>query len=183
MQAFPYSEAEVIRFLRQQAPELLAHLAPTQRPFWGRLTAPLMVAHLTEWVGRSAGRDPLPLSMPAAYFEHARYWLLSAAPLAHYPELPRLPAPLGPNAALASAVAEFQQALDDFFDYYARHPAATHAHPAFGPLTFGQWLVMHFKHFNHHLMQFGLLPESLLPQRRAGLLLPGSSSNPTSIPA
>jgi hypothetical protein len=177
MQDFPYSEAEISRFLRQRAPELLLRLRPTQRPYWGQMTPPLMVAHLAEWVGRSAGRDSLPGALPAAYFEPARQWLLSPAPLSRYPVRPVSPAPLAHEATLALAVAALRQSLDDFFDYHALYPDATHAHPIFGPLTAGQWLVMHFKHFNHHFMQFGLLPESLLPQRRPELLLPDSPTN------
>lgn len=172
MHAFPYSEAEVVDFLLQGAPELLARLPPTRRPYWGQLTAPQLVAHLAEWMGRSAGRNAVPMLLPAAYFEPIRRWLLSAAPLASYPPLPAPPAPQALDATLTPAVAALRQALDDFFDYHARHPDARHAHPAFGPLTFEQWLIMHFKHFNHHLLQFGLLPESLLPHRRAHLLLP-----------
>jgi hypothetical protein len=174
MHAFPYSEAEVIAFLQRRAPELLLHLPPVQRPFWGQMNAPQMLAHLTEWVGRSAGHN----SMPAAYFEPSLYWLLSAAPLAHYPRRLPPPEPVVHQSALAPAVAALRQALDDFFAYHARHPTATPAHPAFGPLTFGQWLVMHFKHFNHHLLQFGLLPDSLLPHRRERLLLPDSPAHP-----
>lgn len=179
MQAFPYSETEVIDFLRQQAPALLARLTPNQLPYWGQLTPPLMVAHLAEWVGRSAGRDSLSVTRPAADFEPVRQWLLSAAPLKDYPQRPMLPTALAPEAGLAPAVAELRQALDDFFTYHAQHPAAMHAHPAFGPLTAGQWLVMHFKHFNHHMVQFGLLPDSLLPARRE-LLQPTTSSHPQS---
>jgi len=177
MQAFPYSEAEVIDFLRQRAPELLMSVDPTRRPFWGQLTAPQMLAHLTEWVGRSAGRNSLSVPLPAVHFEPIRQWLLSAAPLANYPPLPAPLASLAADATLAPAVAALQQALDDFFDYHARHPAVTFAHPMFGPLTYGQWLVTHFKHFNHHFMQFGLLPYSLLPHRHEQLILPDSPTN------
>jgi len=183
MQAFPYSEAEVVNFLRQRAPEILVYLDPARRPIWGQMMAPQMLAHLTEWVGRSAGRNSLSVPLPTAYFEPIRQWLLSAAPLADYLPLPAPRASLAADATLAPAVVALRQALDDFFDYHARHPAATFAHPVFGPLTYGQWLVMHFKHFNHHLMQFGLLSDSLLPHRRAQLLLPNSSANLNSTPA
>lgn len=154
MPNFPYSEAEITGFLRRQVPALLAHLDPAQAPAWGQMSAQHMVEHLAGAVRLSMGRYSLPTPPAGPALHRMQAHLLADAP---FPPGVR-------NPAMAAASAALLVALDEFFDHYARQPTATAVHPLFGALDFPKWRLFHFKHFNHHLVQFGLLPTSLLPR-------------------
>ena len=163
-----YTEAEIAHFLRYDVPALLTRLDPTQAPAWGQMTPQHMTEHLAGAVRLSMGRynHPAPPAGPA--LDRMQAYLLADAPFppgVRNPMLPATPGPLRlPSLAAAGAVLLLE--LDEFFAHYARQPAATAAHPMFGTLDFKQWRVFHFKHFSHHLLQFGLLPASLFPRAR-----------------
>lgn len=166
MSPFPYSEDEMTDFLRQQVPVLLARLDPAQAPVWGLMSAQHMVEHLAGAARLSAGHYQLPAPEPGAQFDPTHARLLADAPFSRHirnPLLPALPRPLR-LPSLAAAAAELLLTMDGFFTYHAQHPAAAPVHPLFGPLSFAEWRVFHFKHFGHHFLQFGLLAQSLLPR-------------------
>ena len=166
MSSFAYLEEEAVGFLRTEIPVLLARLDPDQAPAWGLMTPQHMVEHLMGAVLLSVGHYRLPVPEPPTYFEVARVRLLSDAPFTpntHNPRLPLAPGPLRlPSLAVASAALLLE--LDGFFQHFEQQPAATPVHPLFGPLSFAEWRIFHFKHFGHHFLQFGLLPQSLLPR-------------------
>lgn len=165
-----YSEAEITDFLRQQVPALLASLDPAQVPAWGQLTPQHMVEHLTGALRLSMGRYDLPAPPPSLALNQAAAFLRTDVPFARHIRNPMMPPTPGPLRlpSLTAAVAGLLLTLDEFFDHYARQPAATAVHPMFGTLVFAQWQAFHFKHFHHHLLQFGLLPASLLPRAAEG---------------
>ncbi|MGI4870865.1 MAG: DUF1569 domain-containing protein [Janthinobacterium lividum] len=163
---FPYSEAEIGAFLQHDVPTLLAHLEPTQTPVWGQMTAQHMVEHLAGALRLSTGRYGLPIPPPSPALDQMQAYLQNDFPFivsASNPATARKPGPLQLQS-LAAAVTAVRLGLNEFFEHYARQPAATAVHPAFGNLNYHQWQVFHFKHFHHHLRQFGLLPDSLLPR-------------------
>ena len=168
MNDFAYSVPEINRFLCHEVPALLARLAPDQAPAWGQMTPQHMTEHLAGALRLSMGRfdHPAPPAGPA--LDRMQAFLQADAPFRPGVRNPTMPATPGPLRlpSLAAAVAALLLELDEFFAHYARQPAATAVHPMFGTLDFEQWRVFHFKHFSHHLLQFGLLPASLLP--RAG---------------
>ncbi|GAB3879169.1 hypothetical protein GCM10028824_42180 [Hymenobacter segetis] len=166
MSDFPYSEAEIIDFLQRDVPRLLVHLGPIQVPNWGQMTAQHMVEHLTGAVRLSMGRYGLPAPPPSPALDEVQAYLQADAPFNISTPNPATARKLGPvhQPSLAAAISLLLLTLDEFFDHYAQQPAATAVHPAFGNLNFRQWQVFHFKHFHHHLRQFGLIPTSLLPR-------------------
>ena len=160
MPAFAHTEAEISAFLRRDVPRLLAHLDPAQPPVWGQMTAQHMVEHLVGALRLSLGQYGLPAPPAGPAIDRMQAFLASAAPFPTNIRNPRMPAVPGPLrlATLPAANTALLLLLDDFFSHYAHQPTATAAHPMFGPLDFGQWQRFHFKHFTHHLTQFGLLP-------------------------
>jgi len=165
MDAFPYAEAEIARFLRADVPGCLARLTPAQVPAWGQLTPQHMLEHLAGALRLSIGRYGLPAPPASPALDRMQAHLLANAPFppgVRNPTMRPEPAPL--RLPSLAAAAEVRLGLDEFFAHYTRQPAATAVHPMFGTLGFARWQVFHFKHFSHHFFQFGLLPASLLPR-------------------
>lgn len=152
--------------MRREVPTLLACLDPSQVPAWGQFTPQHMLEHLAGAVRLSMGHYALPAPPvgPALDLMQARLQAnVPFTPNIRNPMMAPTPGPLR-QPSLAVAATELLLTLDDFFDHYARQPAATAVHPMFGTLGFAQWQVFHFKHFGHHLLQFRLLTESLFPR-------------------
>lgn len=129
-------------------------LSPDARPAWGRMTAPQMVAHITDAFRMAFGELPvtkknLPL---ARHFplKHLIFYVLpfpKNAPTAR--EIISRP-PLAFDAECAQA-----RALIERMDAgVTGHTFA--AHPIFGDLTAAEWGVLGHKHLDHHLRQFGV---------------------------
>jgi len=135
---------------------LLARLAgvrPDEPALWGRMTAPQMLAHLSDTMRITLGdqpccRMPSPLRYPG--LKHVVLYVLP------WPK-GRIQGPpeafvAGPTswsvdlATLEALVARFT----------ARGPSGTWPeHPLFGPLDGPEWGVFSYRHFDHHLRQFG----------------------------
>jgi hypothetical protein len=55
---------------------------------------------------------------------------------------------------LEAAIAQLQNTVAAFFE---SNPHPTTIHPVFGPLSFDEWILLHYKHVTHHWNQFELL--------------------------
>ena len=132
----------------------LARLDPSQAPVWGRMTSPSMVAHLCDQ-----------MRMP-----------FNDKPSARSPGVPRnfllrqlvlylLPWPKGtvqgpPEAfhtepgILSDDLATLRQLVDQFVS--APPDRNWPDHPNFGHMSRRDWGVFCYRHFDHHLQQFGV---------------------------
>ena len=143
-------------FLRNDVAPALARLQPDTPALWGGMRAQEMVEHLLAAVALSTGRLQLDFAAPAdaarlrVFLEtdmampknYMNPLLVNGLPPLRFPSLAEA------NAAL---LAELQRFLDD------AGSTDIHAHPIFGPLDHDAWDRVHYKHFRHHLMQFGVL--------------------------
>ncbi len=128
-------------------------LTPDTPRRWGRMTAPRMVAHLTDQMTHCLGDvpcRPVPGILRWALLRHAAiYWI-------PWPK-GRLQGP--PDAFVTepgvweSDVARLVSLLERFG---AGDPAgAWPDHALFGPMRGSDWGFFCYKHFDHHLRQFG----------------------------
>src|SRR5215213_1228121 len=123
------------------------------RPHWGKMNAELMLAHLVESMRMAIGElAPKSKRLPIRYFPLKQliiYWLPfpKGAPTA--PEL--LPKDTG---TLDRSKGELARLLRLF----AERAKETQwpEHPAFGKLTRNAWGALTYRHFDHHLRQFGV---------------------------
>ena len=128
-------------------------VASGARPRWGKMNAERMLAHLVESVRMAIGEiAPRPKKLPIRYFPLKQliiYWLPfpKGAPTA--PEL--LPKETG---SIDSNRAELARLVRLFSERAAQ--TAWPDHPAFGRLTKQAWGVLVYRHFDHHLRQFGV---------------------------
>jgi hypothetical protein len=129
-------------------------LRPDAMPRWGRLDAPRMVTHLTDQLQHSASDTKLrPRRSPFRYpviKQLAMYWL---------------PWPKGkiraPAAAFVTQPGEWEEdlaTLEALMGRFAQLPAERDwpAHPFFGTMTKSSWARVSYRHFDHHLRQFGV---------------------------
>ena len=128
-------------------------IAPDRRPLWGRMSAPQMIAHLTDQMHHVLGDETVaarhgPLRWPPVRF--ASIYLLP------WPK-GRIKGP--PEAFVTQPkswdrdVRELEALLERFA---ARDLKGTWPdHALFGRMNARDWGVFVHKHFDHHLRQFG----------------------------
>jgi hypothetical protein len=131
----------------------LSRMRPEHPPQWGQMSAPQMLAHLGDQMRLTLGDTPCsPMPSPLRYpgIKHAVLYVLPW-PKGRVQSPPEGFATRPTNwsddlAALEALVARF----------IARGPSGTWPeHPFFGPLSGSAWGVFCYRHFDHHLRQFG----------------------------
>ena len=128
-------------------------LSPDAVPRWGKMTAPQMLAHLTDWMVMAKG------DLPTRPFKG----ILNYSPVKQL-AIYWLPFPKGVPTAreLISRAPEEWSAERATLRRYMESFETMHpdgiwpAHPAFGMLTPAAWGVLGYRHTHHHLTQFGV---------------------------
>jgi hypothetical protein len=133
--------------------ERLARLAPDSTPQWGSMTAPKMVAHLTQSFRSAIGELKVaPRFLPLHYLPFKQvviFWFPMPKDAPTAPELLTLePTDWEPDVAR----------LQDLMRRFAakRPDSEWPEHGAFGRLTGVQWGVLMYRHADHHFRQFGV---------------------------
>lgn len=146
-------------FLYQGVTEALAALAAGTPAHWGRMTAQQMVEHLSWSYAVSTGRRVVQCPIPEAKREAWKQFLFDNRPMLREFRNPALVDGLPPlrHEGLGDAVVALRSEADEFRQQAAATPDVRHMHPVFGPLNAEEWARAHYKHFFHHLLQFGLV--------------------------
>lgn len=137
---------------RDEIVQRIARLAPDARPTWGRMTAPQMLAHMTDALRMALGDLPTRSKRLPLRYAPLKQLIVYLVP---FPKN-------APTAReLVSRVPEAWEAERDaccalIERFGAESPSrAWPEHPAFGSLSARAWGVLGYKHFDHHLRQFG----------------------------
>jgi len=136
---------------REALLQRLRQLQPSSKPRWGTFTAPRMVCHLADSLRVGFG-DLSAKRIDTFPRRTLIKWLVVYSPLTPPPgKIQTAPEMLttGPTT-WAKDVATVEELI--------RRMATTSmsaAHPFFGPLTHEGWGRLTWKHFDHHLRQFG----------------------------
>ncbi len=154
------TKAEQYQFITEKVPALLEGLTPETKPLWGIMTAQHVLEHLKLTIHGSVGKIKLPLLQAEEKVPRSYAFLMSDKPLFRNVKLPFTsndkPPPLH-YANFEEAKAKLLAEIPKFYAYYQEEPEARNMHPFFGNLNFEEWQVFHYKHFTHHLTQFGLI--------------------------
>lgn len=134
--------------------ERIDRLGADSRARWGRMSAGQVVVHLSQSLRMATGELVCrprggPLSFPPL-----RWLIINVLP---FPKgVPTAPELL--EGTPAEALEEDRRTLRGLLDEVAsRGPgAAFPAHPAFGTMSGQQWGILIYRHFDHHLRQFGV---------------------------
>jgi hypothetical protein len=129
-------------------------LEPDAPARWGRLTAPRMVAHLSDQIRQTLGEIEVPARRTPLSWPIVRTLMMFWLPwprgrIKGSPEIFQTPPALWSDdlTALETLMARF--VTDPGRD---RWPG----HPYFGPMTREEWGRFSWRHFDHHLRQFGV---------------------------
>lgn len=132
----------------------ISMLQPDATPRWGRLTAPLMICHLSDQLRIALGQ--LPARPRRSILRYAIFRELA---------LYMLPWPQG-NVEGASEMfstppAQWPEDIMTLRGLMGRLVEEEHRgrwpdHPIFGHMSRGDWLALTRRHFDHHLRQFGV---------------------------
>lgn len=128
-------------------------LKPDQAPLWGRLTAPKMVAHVSDQLRMAMGEIASAPQSRVLSVRPAAWLMIYVIPWPHGAK--------GPRESFTTSPAEWQhdvEALKVLVDRLPQWepPGDWPVHPLFGPLTRRDWGAVSYKHFDHHLRQFAV---------------------------
>jgi hypothetical protein len=127
-----------------------AKLSADTTPRWGQMNAPRMMQHVTDGLRMAMGELVIPPKDSPLKFPPLR-WLVIHGPFPWPKGAPTAPELLAPPhgdwpqlcASLEAALARVSSPM-------------TAEHPAFGKLSPRDWGVLVWRHFDHHLRQFGV---------------------------
>lgn len=146
-------------FIRNEFFKHLNALKADTPALWGKMNALQMIEHLIEFVGLSYEKIIFPLCVPEDMVEKYQAFLFSEKMFRENTKAPTQVMPEEPiptrYTSISEAIDELQIAVDQFFNYFKDNPERKTMHPAFGWLDHSGWMVLHYKHFHHHLRQFG----------------------------
>lgn len=145
-------------FITNDAFRFLESLSAIQKPLWGIMTPQHMVEHLIYILENSSDKRQLNLMIPKDKVERSKAFLMSNRSLPvnfKFPLLPQDGLVALKFENLEAAIAGIKNELDYFLSYLDRDGFAEVVHPFYGALNKEELLTFQFKHFTHHLRQFG----------------------------
>lgn len=150
-------------FLTRTAPEFLRMLEPGQSPVWGEMSPGHMVEHLIYITENCRGVREIPLLIPEEELPKYKGFLMSRYGFTRNFKFPLLPE----SGLLPLTYRHYGEALDaltdeleNFFDYIDDPDFEYAPHPFYGPMSREEAIMFQFKHFLHHMMQFGFDPDT-----------------------
>ena len=154
------------QFLRNLFVPLLQDIPTETKPAWGKMTLQQMIEHFAESVGIASGKIVhTDIITPAANLDKMRAFVESDKPFRENtgnPLMPETPAPVR-NSSIEEALKELQEEIDFFFAVFEKNNLQVTRNPFFGDLNYEQNVQLLYKHAQHHLKQFGVVPGPLSP--------------------
>lgn len=148
-------------FLQNEVPSILVRLNDDAQPVWGLMTPQHMLEHLIVTFKMSIGRIKIPVISKEEDFPRLKAYLMKDSPMRR-----SVPSPTGKNelqplraASLDEAKEKLIKETEHFLAFMKVQPDFVSDHPFGGPMTAEEWLLFHRKHFKHHFIQFGLIPD------------------------
>ncbi len=148
-------------YLMSEAMVALEKLKVSDMPVWGKMTPQHMVEHLIITFKMSIGKINIPIITKEEDWPKTKAYLMKDSPMRR-----NVPSPVGNNDLLPlrfpdleSAKAKLLAERDFFLNMMKEQPDFIANHPYGGPMTLEEWLLFHRKHFKHHFIQFGLIPD------------------------
>ena len=141
--------------VRAACRERIERLNPNASPKWGRMTARQMVCHLNDSFRVGMGEK---YASPATSLLQRTFikWVALRAPVKWPPGVPTRPEiEQGrggtPPTEWETDCAELLRLMDAFAKL-----ETFGVHPAFGKMSYRDWLIWGYRHVDHHLRQFGV---------------------------
>ena len=141
--------------------EILRKLQPADKPEFGAMTPQHMVEHLAFVVRFSNGKEPQQHHYTTDKQEKIKAFVIDTdkdIPIGFkYPVLPTEGLPTLKHSGLSNAIDNLKIELNEFDNYFLKHPSDKPINPTIGELNYNEWVRFHNRHFAHHFKQFRLL--------------------------
>ncbi len=143
------------------SPSLLKDLTADAKGKWGKMNAQQMVEHVAAFFYVSGDKIKFDLVTPVEHLPKYKEFLLSDKEFRENTKAPlnvigEEPLPLRYNN-MNEAIAALQRSINGFVEYFKADANKKTLHPVFGELNFDEWVLLHYKHVQHHFKQFGLI--------------------------
>ena len=149
------------RFLEEETITIINKLKADAAANWGKMNAQQMVEHVKGFFDVSTQKLKFELVTPEEQLPAYKAFLLSDKAFRE-----NTPAPLsviGPDTLplrypdLETAKEKLKKSISEFKELFSTTKDLTTLHPVFGWLNYDEWVLLHYKHVQHHLKQFSLL--------------------------
>lgn len=153
--------AEKLLFLEEGMFDELRSLKEDTSAKWGVMNPQQMLEHLADFFDVSYEKIIFPLAVPEEHLPKYKAFLYSDKEFRENTKAPEsvlgdIPMPLR-QPSLEAAKENLQQSVNNYIAWFHSNPGKVTVHPAFGPLNFEEWVLLHHKHVRHHLKQFNLV--------------------------
>ena len=141
--------------VRAACRERIERLNPNASPKWGRMTARQMVCHLNDSFRVGMGEK---YASPATSLIQRTFikWVALRAPVKWPPGVSTRPEIEQGRGGTPPTEWEIDRAeLLRLMDAFAKLETFG-VHPAFGKMSYRDWLIWGYRHVDHHLRQFGV---------------------------
>lgn len=148
-----------IQFIQFDFIDLASKLNADSKGIWGKMNAQQMIEHVADFFKVSTGKIVFELTTPTEHLPKYKEFLLSDKTFKENTKAPVLPEePVATrNETIENAIEELKTETNEFFNFFKTNKLKTTLHPAFGELNFDEWVLLHYKHLQHHAKQFSLI--------------------------
>ncbi len=148
-------------FLKEEMFGLFNKLQADAKPVWGKMNAQQMTEHVADVFDISANKISIPLLTPEEHLPKYLEFLRSEKRFRENTKAPEQFIGEEPQAirciGIHESIKTLELSVNDFFYYFIENPTSKTMHPGFGPLGYEDWVLLHYKHATHHLVQFNLI--------------------------
>ena len=154
-------QTSLVEMTEEKIQECLSNLKEDAKPAWGIMTPQHMIEHL-EYTYRIASGEiqDFEIATPEKILEKVHNSLYNYDPFpknSNFPMLEKNKLDDLKHADLATAIAKFNEAREDYKTFFKENPDAVLKNLVFGELNRYESYLMERKHLNHHFNQFNLL--------------------------
>ena len=145
-------------FLLIDFPAAIKHLKPNSPAQWGEMSAIQMLEHLRKGFELSLSTERFEVKTPVEHLPKMKDFIQSDKPLRPLATKPYSYDTL-PDLALNfdDMKVELMRSMVKMLAHFENEPSHRSIHPSFGELSVEEWMRLHTKHVEHHLLQFSLI--------------------------
>ncbi len=144
-------------FLGTSFPQSIRELKADAKPQWGSMNAEEMLQHLRLGIRMSKENQEGSISTSDEKLPVFKRFLMSDKPFGKNLNRPSFFDQPVQDMEFEELKKQLLQELEQLLHFLEQQPEHTSVHDSFGVLNAEEWKHLHYKHFRHHLTQFGLI--------------------------
>ena len=144
-------------FFGNVVPDAINKLQAETVPKWGKMNAHEVVQHLRLAIQMSLENQNGKVKTPEDRLPLFKKFLMSDKPFRPFENQPEFFDRKIESNGFEELKDALLKELEQLLQWFKKHPQHKAVHESFGTLGVEEWTQLHFKHFRHHLSQFGLI--------------------------